>query len=123
MELSKSILFSYTLTKNKKFQKDKSIKEIAAFFLGILTIESKFLKHDEVGEGYWIVRFEEFITNYLNSELNHFKEDWKETIGTSYSEWIYQHQKDDLDGLNKFYHILNEFVRQEMNPLKNATNN
>ncbi len=113
MKLSNSILYNYTLPKYRKFEQNKNIKEIAAFFLGILTIEARFLKHDEIGEGYWIAKFEEFITNYLNSELNGFSDEWKETIGTSYSEWIYRNQKNDQDGMMKFYKILDEFIRQE----------
>jgi len=115
MQLSESILFSYSILKNKKFQKDKTVKEIAAFFLGVLAVESRFLEHNEIGEGYWIVKFEEFATNFLNSELNSFNDQWEETIGTSWSKWIYEHQINDEDGLNRFHKILDKFIQQENN--------
>ena len=86
MKLTDSILYSYTKPKHRKFEQNKCIKEIAAFFLGILTIESRFLKYDEIGEGYWIVRFEEFITNYLNLELNGFEKYASEQPHLAYCE-------------------------------------
>jgi hypothetical protein len=110
MKLKESIIYSFSIPNNKKFEVGKSIKEIAAYLLGVLTIESRYIKYNQIGEGYWIEKFEEFITNYLNAELNNFNDEWNETIGTSYSKWIYQNQKSDEDGLEKFYKILDLFI-------------
>ncbi|MCG8328771.1 MAG: hypothetical protein MI974_13855 [Chitinophagales bacterium] len=115
MKLTDSILFSYTISKDKKFLEDSNIKEVASFFRGIMVIESRYLKFNEIGESHWITKFEEFATNYLNSEFNNFRDKWEETIGTSWSRWIYQNQKDDKNGLEKFYRVLDDFIRQEMN--------
>lgn len=110
MKLKDSIIYSFSQSNNKKFDFGKSILEIFAFLQGVMVGERKFIKFDSICDGTWIVQFEEFATDYLNSEINGFKNDWIETIGTTYAKWIYQNQKNDEDGLEKFYMILDLFI-------------
>lgn len=110
MELSETILYNIIET-NKKFNLFKNVREIAAYFLGIFSSYSKSVKYDEKGETHWIADFESFATNFLNQELNNFEDEWETTIETSYANWIYENQNNDEDGLNKFYFILEKYIR------------
>ena len=98
------------LIEDKKFKYFNNIAHVSAFLLGVSLSQSVNFKFGIEFDGCWIPDFEEFITNYLNAELNNFNNEWEETISTSYSKWIYQNQKNDEDGLQKFYKILDLFI-------------
>jgi hypothetical protein len=98
------------LISNKKIQQYSNVMEIFSFLCGYTVAESFLLKFGQTGHSYWVSDFEEFATNYLNSELNNFNDEWTETIGTSYAKWIYQNQEHNEDGLDKFYKILDLFI-------------
>lgn len=101
---------------NLRFKQFETVREVASFFLGILAIESRYTSSDEKGEAFWISKFESYITSELNQELNDDRspDNWTETIGTSYANYIVSNQSSDDEGMRRFYAMLRSFFEAEL---------
>ena len=97
----------------KKYNPGYNVKEIFNLILGYqMALNQESIS--EVVREKWITDFNNFIEQKLIFE--YYNNDF-DKLPKNYGEIIYEHQKDDLDGLDQFYKILDEFVKEETKPV------
>lgn len=94
----------------RNYNTNANIKEIFNLVLGYnMAIQQDTIP--TIAKEEWLPRFNSFIekkliTVYYKNEINR--------LPKNFGEIIYENQADDKDGLDKFYDILDEFLKQEI---------
>lgn len=91
------------------FREFSNVFEIHYFLLGYQSSESDNLTRE--GHGKWISRFMLFCDRRLTEAIAEQKLDDCGSLEGNYCQYIYRNQRNDNDGMRRFYELLDDFLK------------
>lgn len=94
---------------DEKFKEFSSVVEVHYFLIGYQMAESD--NQIEDGIGGWISDFMIYCERELTKKVRGQKENENMSLGNSYYMYIFNQQENNVDGLNTFYTLYDNFLK------------